>query len=542
MSTLYPSLLLTQAFLEVLQLDDQQRLGDLLMSDERHKLYVVLYQTSLRTLWAQKPNGSWNEGPEQTSHAICILANAWRLRVFHDLRPHIEVAITSGVKYLQHSGVILENNWTSKTVYSVDLVGRAYILAAFRMAKRLHLGAEIGLGRDSFIEPSKISAYMRLSQRLPLLACLPPWHLEASLTEAVLFLPLLRRQRDSIFNRNEKMFTSDDYVDVIPFTWIVCNNRTGVYASSYLTLNMMIISLYGYQVDEFMDGVASKLLNGHGGGLKTLIDALLEKTMLDDDHSHRESTRCADTYRRKIDTSVDTEHEAVLGIERFISYVLRHRSVTLAHPISRMELHRELRAFLHAHCDQMDENRRFQEQDTWEELETPAQTFFQYARTTGGDHVACAYSLSFMLCLLSSLLKRGGAVFETAEQRYLAAAAARHLTTACRIHNDYGSIARDREERNINGVHYPEFRQTSATGKTSLDAKKQALLFLGSHEHECLSRELHKLEDLLRDSSMREHETGKESCRVIAHYRYFCDVASLYNQIYVQKDLSSRIR
>ncbi|KAG8630148.1 hypothetical protein KVT40_001767 [Elsinoe batatas] len=300
------------------------------------------------------------------------------------------------------------------------------------------------------------------------------------LFQTSLFLPLLRKEKQAIFPRDGTMLTPDDYIDIIPYTWVICSNRIGIHTSPSLALDMMLLSMYGYQVDEFFE---SHAMAGHyhsGSDLKRLVDDVLEQTI----------TACAGLSNgiSKHDTAAQspTTQEAAIsmpemsaGLIRFITFILKYPSVSNAHPTSRSELHRELRAFLHAHCDQSDENRRFAAQENWDELHSPSQTLFQYVRTTGGDHVACAYSLSFMLCLISSYIVDGGEVFRTAEEKYLAAAAARHLTTMCRISNDYGSLARDTAERNVNSMHFPEFRQTTATGDDPTKAKKKALLSLG---------------------------------------------------------------
>ncbi|KAF2223849.1 copalyldiphosphate/kaurene synthase [Elsinoe ampelina] len=542
MTSSYPSMLLVEAFSELLRLQDKQKLDQLLTFDEQHRVYIVLFQTCLRTLLAQNQDGSWNGCTEQTAHAICTLARAWRLNLFFDMRSDLRVAIQAGIRYLDGPEAQEGQNWTSKTVYSVDLVGRAYILAARKMALDLSDRTPFGPKREDFIPMKKFITYLETSKRLPLLQATPLWQISASLTESALFLPLLRKEKQAIFPRDGTMLTPDDYIDIIPYTWVICSNRIGIHTSPSLTLDMMLLSMYGYQVDEFFE---SHAMAGHyqsGSDLKRLVDDVLQQTI----------TACAGLSNgiSKHDTAAQspTAQEAAIsmpemsaGLIRFISYILKHPSVINAHPTSQSELHRELRAFLHAHCDQSDENRLFAAQESWDELHSPSQTLFQYVRTTGGDHVACAYSLSFMLCLISSSIVDGGEVFRTAEEKYLAAAAARHLTTMCRIYNDYGSLARDTAEHNVNSMHYPEFRQTTASGHDPTKAKKKALLSLGEYEQDFLRDTLDRLEKFVATPTPGGRVESKR-LRGFRLFRYFCDVTDLYDQLYVLKDLSSSLR
>nr|CAP07655.1 copalyldiphosphate/kaurene synthase [Sphaceloma manihoticola] len=542
MTSSYPSMLLVEAFSELLRLQDEQKFEQLLTSDEQHRVFIVLFQTCLRTLLVQSEDGSWSGCTEQTSHAVCTLARAWRLNLFIDLRPDLQVAIQAGIQYLDRPEAQMGQNWTSKTVYSVDLVGKAYILAARKMAQDLSDRTPFGPKREDFMSLKKFTTYLETSKRLPLLQATPPWQIIASLTESALFLPLLRKEKEAIFPRDGTMLTPDDYLDIIPYTWVICGNRIDVHTSPSLALDMMLLSMYGYQNDEFFETHA---MAGHyqsGSDLKRLVDDVLQQNIPKcAEPSNGSSKHDTGNQSRTAQEAAISLPEMSAGLNRFISYILKHPLVAQAHPNSKSELHRELQAFLHAHSDQSDENRRFAAQEEKDELQSPSQTLFQYVRSTGGDHVACAYSLSFMLCIISSSLCDGGEVFQTAEEKYLAAAAARHLATMCRIYNDYGSLARDTAERNVNSMHYPEFRQTTAQAEDPTMAKKKALLSLGEYEHDFLRDTLDRLEKAVATPPPGGMVESKR-LRVVRLFRYFCDVTDLYDQLYVLKDLSSSLR
>lgn len=75
-----------------------------------------------------------------------------------------------------------------------------------------------------------------------------------------------------------------------------------------------------------------------------------------------------------------------------------------------------------------------------------------------------------------------------AMQKYLAQVLVRHLATMFRMYNDYGSIARDRVERNVNSVNFPEFHEEAqnADKEVSEEGIKQSLFEIAEYEIECL--------------------------------------------------------
>ena len=111
------------------------------------------------------------------------------------------------------------------------------------------------------------------------------------------------------------------------------------------------------------------------------------------------------------------------------------------------------------------------------------------------------------------------------------------MATVCRQYNDYGSIVRDRAEKNINSVNFPEFcgeESTGAAPKTVAQSEqkfKDDLMWVAEYERECCMTALDRL----------ENETGLDA-RTKRILRMFVDVTDLYGQIYVAKDIASRMR
>ena len=194
---------------------------------------------------------------------------------------------------------------------------------------------------------------------------------------------------------------------------------------------------------------------------------------------------------------------------------------------------RQLRIFLHAHVTQSEDNAKFINgaRDTNGVRSFANDTFFQWVRTTSADHTSCPYSFSFVSCLMSAL-NNGQECFPTASEKYLAEDMCRHLATMCRMYNDYGSVSRDEAENNLNSINFPEYESY-----TSPDSKKTALFQLAEYERSCLNVARERLGAETRSPS----DAAKVKGRQMELWDMFCDVTDLYGQIYVVRDIASRM-
>lgn len=132
---------------------------------------------------------------------------------------------------------------------------------------------------------------------------------------------------------------------------------------------------------------------------------------------------------------------------------------------------------------------------------------------------------------------------------YLAQDLSRHLATMCRQYNDYGSVARDRTEGNLNSIDFEEFQTDCvpkgsprasedadvqkneddgpSTGAEETTRKKDRLLWIAEYERQCLELSLERL----------ANECSKETMDAI---QFFVRVTDLYGQIYVARDIGVR--
>ena len=65
----------------------------------------------------------------------------------------------------------------------------------------------------------------------------------------------------------------------------------------------------------------------------------------------------------------------------------------------------------------------------------------------------------------------------------------------CRQYNDYGSIARDRAERNLDSINFPEFGANGGEVVVDVEERlKEDLYWIAEYERECLGMVVSRLE------------------------------------------------
>ncbi|KAG5979881.1 hypothetical protein E4U55_004661 [Claviceps digitariae] len=538
LSYLYPSMLLVETLTKLIQtLDGGQLLDDIDIS-LRCKVSVSLFQACLRIMLDQSKDGSWDGYEEQTCYAILALSHARRVSLFDDFQHEVQVCMNRGATWLRSSVHRPEDlTWTSKTAYKAAFVAEVYKVAALKADHLTTLTPE-RLGRSLPFASiwADMEGHMRLVRKTALFSSLDEWQVRASMIESSLFIPLLQAQKLEIYSREEAVLEEDKYLAIIPFTWVGCNNRSRTFASASWMFDMMVMSMLGYQMDEFIEAVAGPVFK-QSNRLHKVIDQVFSGWSQDATDSMSNGKEDLGAPNDEEDTSSSLAIENVQSsLTKLVGYVMNHESVSRSSSWDRTCLLQEFKDFWHAHATQLEDNGRFASQKTGDAFFSPATTYFYWVRTTGGNHIACAYSLAFSNCLVSANLGQGQEVYPTVVQKYLAAAVARHLTTMCRMYNDFGSISRDSNERNVNSMHFPEF-----SGCWAQEDKKRILAQLGEYEHNCLNQALHKLDEETR-GALRMSSRIAIDYRKLSILRLFCDVTDLYDQLYVLKDLSSALK
>lgn len=551
-------MLVVQAFVSLLSCVDSGTLQQPDASADSNlllKVSITLVQCCVRVALEQGSNGSWSDSIEQTSYGILVLSEALRLSCFRDIHPQLEKAIDLAVNFIQPCQGSLETMssdyiWVEKVTYASPFLTQCYKLAALKSSSRARRAQRgvVNLPFQHGLSERAKKEYTGLFLQLPLLSGVPKWHLQASLIESSLFTVMCRTRRLEIFPRQD--MEEDRYFDMIPFIWTCANNYSKAFTSTDYLYEMMVVSFLNFQADEFMEAVAAKHFMGRGQDLRGLIDRLCLEAV----------GSCSGRNTPPADGPL----EILAPLSRFISRVLRHPKVASASAWDQKCLQREIKTYLKAHVTQMEDSGLFQQEQ--QDLGNPKRhessveesSFYHWVRTTSADHTSCPYSFSFVGCLLSTGYagsKSGSESFPTASQKYFADSWCRHLAIMCRMYNDAGSIARDAIENNLNSVDFPEFADhtcdnpttgiatpgswSPVAGDSSLEGKKKELLKLAEYERACLDEAERRLKEEVQASAPRRCGLKEAWWSPWAVLR---DVTDLHGQIYVVRDIASRMR
>ncbi|KAI6445468.1 hypothetical protein MCOR22_004255 [Pyricularia oryzae] len=299
--------------------------------------------------------------------------------------------------------------------------------------------------------------------------------------------------------------------------WLQQNQHGASPLGEHLWIGKVTCGVFGFQTDEFFEGV----LRPEDLDLFRRYVRYLVPVEFDDSHF---------------------EPDKIPGIERlkpmakYTDYIMNHWAVQKATPADRLNLARELRAYLFSQIQQTELNIQMNRQG--DAFKHP-QSFFLWARTVGTENIASPLYFAFLACIIpQSVLPSlaGSDILPTMEEKYYGEAVCKHSAAMCRMYNDLGSIARDTAEKNLNSVHFPEFDKTLA------ETRKQALWDIAQFEREAFEDACARMERATkkRMAGMGEKEKKATELR-IKYWRMYCNITDLYGQIWVVKDFSAPV-
>jgi hypothetical protein len=466
----------------------------------RVKVMVVLFQILMRILQQQNRNGSW--GPmnsrEETAYAIIALANLASLPFLAPIAGQIDLSISRGRNYLVSVDALdtplalSDHIWAGKVSYGVESVCHSYVLAALSThVPQYRLGPRVGALVN--IPPETFTHFRTFFAKLPIFVGAEPWQLNAWLIEGYLFLPDLENMR--LFRREG--MKEDKYLEYIPFTWIAPNGLENAGASAETLFGMMTISLINFEVDEFFDGIIAN----HDLATITHLRARIEELFRND--------------------NTENESESDGGqLQNYLQFVWRYPGIQNASDRDKAALQLQLSMLLLSHVQQCEDNIKLRSQSQQRSYYAPPSPYIRWVRTTASDHLSSQSAFAFMVCLLGSRSD----YFPNSEISYVAQDCCSRTSAICRMYNDYGTLARDRTERNLNSVCFPEF-----DGEEKTDTKLQKeLLKLARYEKKLLDLSFQELERLC----------GTRHRRIYDMTKLFYSVSRLYNEIYESRDIS----
>ncbi|MCJ1377536.1 hypothetical protein MMC17_000631 [Xylographa soralifera] len=115
-----------------------------------------------------------------------------------------------------------------------------------------------------------------------------------------------------------------------------------------------------------------------------------------------------------------------------------------------------------------------------------------------------------------------------------------HIGAYSRVYNDYGSITRDREERNLNSKNFPEFFADETVDADGADKNggldpKTTLLCTTKYERQCAAH----IAKVLSKSLTAEGVTGK---KVADYLHAYLGYSEQFADMYVMRDVTNRVK
>ncbi|ORY05489.1 hypothetical protein BCR34DRAFT_590903 [Clohesyomyces aquaticus] len=562
----YSAMLVSQALSRLLQVHEEYGMDALPGKLLKLTVPMALTQITCRLLHAQNANGSFGDGShEVTAYSVLALSaviprNSLTAFICED----VTAAIAKAKDFLQPSFMAWKPQklWIEKVTYSSDLLSTAYCLSAMNAALTTN-------SRPTRAAVPK-SDLLSLFGVLPLFSHMPSRDrtLRLALQESTAFLPFLKAIRTSIFPRTG--MANEKYLNVIPLAWVACDYMSPLPLVPNLLLEMMEISMFNYQADEYLETA----LLGSGEReirfMRNIVDLVCGNLPVE--------PPCAlsvdqPSRKRKLEhhssdlapQSDDVPSQSTLGSTQTILLAFVHRVLdspflVQASSSRRKEVQKGLTHYLHAQITSVVS--RTQGYSSVNE-----KSFFDWVHTDGSYDTSCPYSFAYFTCLVSEsssnrAISRSSSSDEPTEiqlfeEEYLLKEVCSRLSVICRLYNDYGSTRRDFEEGNLNSVdfiqgpkgntqngHNPTPKQNGVQtnghqsggsnghcGESTL-AAKQALLYLAGHERECMKLALEKLQS--------SHCGLGE--RFLARLEIIINVTDLFGQIYAVRDIGTRVK
>lgn len=532
-------MLLAQGLTLTLSLWDRQILKGLPESLIRNRIAIVLAQILSRTLLSQQHDGSWGSGScEVTAYGILTLKVLAPIPFLRSVASEISAAIVAGRQNLlgnRGRWADLSYVWIEKVSYGSAVLAQTYCFAALHDSNPTHAWSSALIALFDLPMDTQGTKFAKFLSRLPLFSHLDKDNptLKLSILEGYLLLPRLRAARLDIFPRTN--MAEDKWLEYVPLTWTCCSYLNAPVETGLL-IEMMHLSMLNYQADEYMEAVVGACND------PDKVRAIIRKLCAEP------ATCSSPLLPRKRSHPCDDGEDELAGIEKvlakYVNHILAHPSVLRAPARTRTRLRQELATFLSAHVIQNADNALLAKQRHLEKSRDEAgspqpfaaarSSFYQWVRSVSADHTSGPFAWIFYECLIG---RAGVETWAGARKGYIAEELGRRLSTMCRMYNDYGSVARDRAEMNVNSLDFPEFYASTVAAGSGGDlggteqetARKADLMYLAEYERGCMNEAIELLEGMV--------DPG-----VTNRVRLFVNVTDMYGQIYVARDIASRMK
>ncbi|KAF8130949.1 hypothetical protein K438DRAFT_1643310 [Mycena galopus ATCC 62051] len=482
------------------------------------KAPIALFQILIRILQGQRSDGSWGSC-EETAYALISLTKLAALPFISIMHDAIQMAVHSGRDFLTLSLTSKQDTgdevclWIDKINFRIPTISYSYILAALHatVAPIPNSASVFGeLDRLIHIPTKRAQEFMHLSRQLPLLGDCKDWQLLAYAAEGFLYIPMLDEVRGIGFGRESERVEKGPY-EYIPVSWTTANAMTKKYSSPRNCFVLMVISVLIYQVDEFFDFVIQEQGTAVLPHLKRSLDKIFNVLTINQDIANFD---CGD----------GPYSDMVRYIHKYVSFIVNYPALQNASYYDKTHLEREIKAYLLALIQQTEDNSIYAAQTSLDTVIRPASSYYKWVSTAGSEHGATLAVAAIFICILSPHVD----TFPTPQLKFLAQDCITRLAVLGRIWNDWGSMKRDRAERNINGMNFPEF-----TGMTEEEIKAQ-MRRISDYERRCLAASLAELR-----KAAKETMGNAQGDQCVDSLELFFRGCEVFNCIYELKDISA---
>lgn len=447
------------------------------------RISIVVVQILAKIILSQNDDGSWGprNSADSTAYAVLALIFITNVPYLQALKVDALYAFGKGRQALLLMRDLWKKPlypWLSRGDAEPSVVLEAYLVAAMGQTPFEHLSSEktMMIAEKQTQEVLKFSKYF---SGLPYMKGESFSMIKATILEGIFYIPLLKSRRNEIFpatNAKER----DKYFDYIPPLWLFASTLGRIFLPPDMMLDMMIRSMFIFLVDEYMESNVTDFSPDELQKLKNFIE-----TIHPENDSSRSNPRLPGFLQGE-DTETDNGTSATNGpspngtaphaphpessrlqsaisiFRTFATRVLDWPHARNASPNDLLELRSSTKNYLLYHIVQIEDNALFAAQPSHKpgktvKFATPRTPYHVWAHTVGAGHVSGPFSFAFALCCIGGGVRGGKDCFAGVRQKLHAYKMNAHIGAYCRLYNDFGSVKRDREERNLNSINFPEF-------------------------------------------------------------------------------------
>ncbi|KAL8774387.1 MAG: hypothetical protein Q9194_004076, partial [Teloschistes cf. exilis] len=489
----YTLMLLAKVLMRVLGLWEEGMIDFSPAKLTRYKLPLTVVQICNRTLMEQGSAAiqESEKNFEVLAYAILTLKEMQSLPWPDGMVEQIRRLVKMSQHTLQNCGEIWmspEYPWREKMTDNCKLRAKMYCIAATNTSA--YAPRPIPSPGCLFnVSLQDLQMVIHLFRQLPRLQDVPIWKIEASVNEALMFLPDLRAYRKGL-PVNSSSAKKDEYLALIPATCVAVNNFLCLNLHSCWLWDTMIWTLGLFRIDEYIETEVKHMSTHDVKDLKQFIAVTCGVTNEDaqplDGVEIITSTIYSNKKLKSDDIIQSTRMANVQAILRsYINSFLFHRSAATAAPSAITSLRRAITECLNAQLSQSILSCDMTSQST---LRSPAtipiyrtqQSFTSYMREIGVPTFSVKIAFAFVACTSGQL--------PTLKARYLEEEYAERIARMSRLFNDLTGVDRDEEEGNLNCVNFAEFHEADdnvdTVGMSHRDVVKERLRQLACFERE----------------------------------------------------------